>query len=344
MNPIDLKYCGIMSMRLERYEVKERSPYRANMRCPICGDSEKSKVKARGWILDKKNQAFYYCHNCGASMTLGYFIKQVAPTVYDEYVIDSRLERDTLRRQVDKIKTGLDTLRMSKPKFKTKESPLHRIKKISSMKDSHPAKQYITKRQIPTDKHYLLYYAPKFNSWVNSVVKDKLSSDYDEPRLITPFIDEHGNLFGFAGRSFDPNANLRYITIMLDEDMPKMFGMNTVDFNKPYFVVEGQFDSMFLDNCVAMAGADGNSRGLKNLGNATYVFDNEPRNKEIVARMEKVANRGDKVVIWPQKLPGKDINDLVLAGLSPKIVSDILVANTYQGLDAKLALTIWKRC
>ncbi|PHS22183.1 MAG: DNA primase [Robiginitomaculum sp.] len=279
-------------------------------------------------------------------MPLGKFIREISPALADEYIIDIALERKSFRKQIKLLKpeTALDTLVRKKPKFMKKEGPLSRIKKISTLKETHPAKQYVVNRQIPTDKHFLLYYAPKFNSWVNSILPDKLNSNFDEPRLITPFIDSNGEMFGFAGRSFDPKAMLRYITIMIEDDMPKIFGLNTIDFAKPYFVVEGQIDSLFLSNALAMAGAEGNTTALQNVENATFVFDNENRNKEIIQRMEKVINRGNKIVIWPQKLLDNDINNMIVSGISSKEVETLLEDNTYSGLDAKLALSLWKRC
>lgn len=341
MNHIDLKYSGILSTRLDRFSVKSHNPYKANMRCPICGDSQKSKSKARGWILEKDNRAIYYCHNCSASTSLGNLIKSVEPNLYNDYIADSVLEKKLFQRE-EPVKP-LDKLVNKQPKFRKDNSPLLRIKKVSSLPYNHPVKRYVEDRKIPTSQHYKLYYAPKFNKWVNSIIPNKLSTKYDEPRLITPFIDKKGILFGFAGRSFDPKAELRYITIMIDEDRHKIFGLDSVDFDRKYYVTEGQFDSMFLDNALAMAGADGNSSGLMNTENAVYAFDNEPRNKEIVARMEKVLERGQKVVIWPPNLEQKDINDMVLAGIKPVDIELIMDNNTYEGLDGKLALMIWKR-
>lgn len=349
MDPIDLKYSSFLSSRLERFSVKQHQPYRANFRCPICGDSQKSVTKTRGWILEKDNSAIYYCHNCGASMALGRFLETMYPSMYNEYVTDKVMEKKTLRRLEPKAKeekiANLDTLLQSRPKFTKKGSPLLKIKKVSSLAVGHPVRKYVEKRKIPIKQHHRLYYAPKFNKWVNSMLPGKLSDKYDEPRLVTPFINKNGELFGFAGRSFDPNANLRYITIMLDEDESKIFGLDQVDFNKKYFVTEGQIDSLFLSNAVAMAGADGNTHGLRNIENAVYVFDNEPRNKEIVDRMQKVVDKGCSIVIWSDKLQkyGKDINDIVVGGISPIDVELMLDNNTYSGLEAKLALTIWKR-
>ena len=331
-----MKYAGILSTRLDRFAIKSYSPYKANLRCPICGDSQKSKVKARGWILDKDNKAFYYCHNCGVSLKFDRFLQTIDPSLYNEYVIDSKIERDLLNPKPIK---PLDKLTMKKPAFQKGKSPLLKIKKVSSLKQNHPVKKYLQKRQIPTNVHYKLYYASKFNDWVNSIIPNKLSSK-DEPRLVLPFIDEKGNMFGFTGRAFDPNS-LRYLTIMIDEDKPKIFGLNEIDFHKQYYVVEGPIDSLFIRNAVAMAGADGNSKGLENIENAVYVFDNEPRNGEIVKRMERVLERGNKVVIWPESIIDKDINDMFVSGLDPQAIID---SNIYSGLEGKLKLSYWRKC
>ena len=346
MNATDLKYAGILSTRLERFSVKEHSPYRANCRCPICGDSQKSKLKARGWILEKDNSAIYYCHNCGASHGMRNFLKIVDHNLYNEYVIDTALDKKARRElfQPKQEVKPLDTLTMKAPNFKKKGSPLLKIKKVSSLNYDHKAKLYVQKRQIPASEQYKLYYAPKFNEWVNSIIPGKLPKlENDSPRLVMPFIDKEGNLFGFNARAF-ANNELRYITIMIDEDMPKIFGLDTVNFDKKYYVIEGPIDSLFVDNSVAMAGADGNASGLENTENAVFVFDNEPRNKEIVSRMERCLNKGYKICIWPEKVLDKDINDVILSGASPADVKRMIDDNTYRGLEGKLHLSYWKKC
>jgi hypothetical protein len=212
------------------------------------------------------------------------------------------------------------------------------------LKGGHPAKTYIENRQIPANQHYKLYYAPKFNEWVNSIIPGKLpEQERDAPRLILPFIDDKGNLFGFQGRAFD-KYSLRYITIMIDPTMPKIFGLDTIDFERKYYVVEGPIDSLFLDNAVAMAGADGSGAGLSHIENAIMVFDNEPRNKEICSRMEKCLDKGYKVCIWPTNVVDKDINDMILSNINNADVQLIIDQNTYSGLQGKLKLTYWRKC
>jgi alkyl sulfatase BDS1-like metallo-beta-lactamase superfamily hydrolase len=80
--------------------------------------------------------------------------------------------------------------------------------------------------------------------------------------------------------------------------------------------------------------------GALGWSNYIYVFDNEPRNREIVNRIEKTINRGDKVIIWPTSIEQKDINDMVLAGLN---VMDVLKSSTYTDLEAKIKFNNWKK-
>ena len=338
MNPIDLKYVGMLSVRLDRYKVKRPNPYEANMRCPICGDSKVSKTKARGNIYERDNSAVYHCFNCGLHVGLEKFLKIYDISLYNNYVIDRKLE---WKSNLPKTKTKtIDDIIPKRPVFDKKGKPLSKLKRVPTLSSDHPVKKYVESRRIPSDQHYRLYYAPKFNQWVNSIIPDKLNEKRDEPRLVLPFIDSSGELYGFAGRSFDKKTTLRYITIMLD-DRPKIFGLDKVDFNKQYVVVEGGLDSLFLPNSVAMAGASIRHDGLENVDeNAVFAFDNEPRNHEIIGQMRHVIDAGKSIVIWPQNLHEKDINDMVLAGHKPM---HIINKNIYSGLDAKLALAIWRR-
>jgi hypothetical protein len=332
---VDLQYTMLLSSRLDKFKVKSTNPYKINFRCPICGDSQKSRVKARGWLLEKNNSFHFYCHNCYASKTFKGFLKEVDNLAYNDYVAEKYLNKAK-----EEKKQPLDEMKSSKPEFKKYVNPLKTIKKISQLAFDHPVKQYIDKRKIPTSQHYRMYYAPKFMTWVNTIIPNKFPKfEKDHPRLIIPFIDGEGRVFGVSARGFDPNG-LRYITIMFEE-RSKVFGLDKVDFDKKYFVVEGAIDSMFLSNAVAMAGADGNVSGLKNLENAIFVFDSEPRNKEIHKRMEKIIREGYSICIWPSNSPAKDINEMYLSGVQD--IESIILNNTYKGLEANLRLMSWRK-
>lgn len=329
----DLHYAQMLSGRLENFRIRSTNPYKINFRCPICGDSQKSRSKSRGWLLEKDNNFFYYCHNCGESQTFQYFMKGIDNLLYNDYVAEKFIKKDTKKEEPD-FKTVNTADRLSTTKKSIKD-----LKKVSQLNHDHPLKRYIQQRKIPAHQHYRLYFAKKFKTWINGIIPNKFENiDKDEPRLVIPFFDEKGNMFGVSARGFNPNG-IRYITIMF-EDRPKIFGLDKVDFKKQFYIVEGAIDSMFLNNSVAMAGAEGNTNGL-NMDNAVFVFDAEPRNKEIHKRMEKVIEQGHKIVIWPNDLPGKDINEMILNGINN--IEDILNNNIHKGLEAKLQLAKWRK-
>ena len=341
MNLVDLKYCGILSTRLDKYKVKQSSPYRANFRCPICGDSKKSRTLSRGWFIEKGQTAMFHCFNCGQSHPLWRFLKLTDFVLYNDYIIDSKFENIIHK---EPKQTPLDALILPTPSFKKAGSPLLLIKKISQLDADHPARRYVDKRKIPVNAHHRIYYAPKFNAYVNSLIPNKLSKTVlDKPRLILPFIDTDGDVFGFQGRAFDKNS-IRYITIMLNENKPKIFGLSQIDFTAKYYVLEGPIDSLFLSNAIAMAGADVSSSSLENTNNAVFVFDNEPRNIDIVNRMTSLIDRGYNVCVWPKNmLKTKDINDMILAGYSSASIEATINDNTYTGLAGRLAIAEWRK-
>jgi hypothetical protein len=338
-NYIDVKYLNLLSSQLGQFKRKNDNLW--NFRCPYCGDSQKDKTKARGYVFQKEGDLIYKCHNCGTGSSLPNLVKHVNPEMYKEYSLEkfgARAHKHTPKQQSSGYKK-VDIRRLRKPRY-IKDSPLSKIKKISQLQWDHPAKRYVQNRKIPPMLHGELFYAPKFYAWVNECVPDKFPViSKDEPRLIIPFIDEHSKLIGFQGRAFG-KSNLKYITIMLDEDAPKIYGLNRIDHRKPIIIVEGPIDSMFLDNAIAMAGADSARFTEKN---AVYCWDNEPRSKEIVRRLDKAIDEGKKVVIYPNNIIFKDINDMVLGGMDPAEIQAIISSNTYEGLTAKAKLSEWKK-
>lgn len=340
MDWIDQKYIGLIGIRLERF-AKRGNSY--NFRCPLCGDSQKNKYKTRGYIVEKATSALFYCHNCGASMRFGKFLEHIDSNLAADYNKE-RFEERYAKAPVVEQKPDISKVQI--PRFLRGDSPLKQIKKISQLVHDHPAKKYVSRRQIPTKMHHKLFYAPKFKTWVNTIIPDKFDTTTDEPRLIIPFLTKEGECYGFQGRSFDKNALLRYITIMIDPNKPKVFGLDTVDTSKTFYILEGPIDSMFIENSIAMAGADVSSifkSGGNVKDNAVFVYDNEPRNSQIVGRMEQAIQDGYKVCIWPSSIEQKDVNDMVLAGRKPADVQLIIDVNTYSNLSALAHLSLWSK-
>jgi len=322
MDLVDSKYVGLVSSRLQKFKRVKADLY--NFRCPICGDSQKNKNKTRGYIYSVKNNTNFKCHNCGASMSLNNFIKELDPMLHKQYTMDKFKEGHTGKNFV-----------VEQPKFEFVKPIFKRNLNLPKASEIPIASEYLTKRKLNPEK---FYFADKFKEWTNTqkVMFDTIGGD--ECRIIIPMYNENKNLIGFQGRSLDPNP-VKYITVMLDEDAPKIYGLDQVDSSKPIYIVEGPFDSTFIQNAVAMCGSDVNI-GSFGWSNYIYAFDNEPRNREIVNRISKTIDRGDKVVIWPTSIVQKDINDIVLAGLN---VMDLLKSNIYSGLEAKIKFNNWKK-
>jgi len=329
---IDLKFINTLSFRLNKF--KRKNDYLFNFRCPHCGDSKKNKSKARAFFYRVKNDMFFKCHNCGMGQNLANFIKFIDTKLYDEYILE-RYKSST----PSSPKPIFDLIK--KPVFK-EVNFIEELTSIADLSDKHPAKKYIIKRKIPEKFFDILLFAPEFMSLVNSVKPNTFpNTNGEHPRLIIPFYDTTGNLFAFQGRAFG-SEQPKYLTIKLDETKEKIYGLERINFQKHIYVTEGPLDSLFIDNCLAAAGAD---LILKvNPSEVTYIFDNEPRNKEIVKRMYKIIEKNYNLFIWPDEIQSKDVNDLILSGKTILEVQTIISNNTHTSLSALTKLNTWKKC
>lgn len=343
MQWIDQKYIGALAPRLSMFAKKDTDVW--NMRCPICGDSRKSKTKARGYILGKNGSYMYTCHNCNISMPFSKFLETVDPAAYQDYVRERYIERANTHNTERIVQPQPDIGKFITPKF-IKYTALKDLKKISQLAIDHPARKYVVNRQIPTKYHSKLFYVPKFKAWTNTLKPDKFDlTKKDEPRLVIPFVDQQGNLIGYQGRAFF-DVEPRYITIILNEDKPRVYGLEAVNLHERVYITEGPIDSMFLHNCLAMGGAHLDKTALQiglKPSNTTIVYDNEPRNKDIVNAIEKVVDLGYDVCIWPEEMECKDVNDMVKSGMTPEQIQKVIDQHTYRDLLAKMKLTQWKK-
>ena len=322
MDIIDSKYIGLISSRLPKF--KRVKPDLFNFRCPICGDSQKHKNKARGYIYSLKADMNFKCHNCGASTTFNNFLKTVDPTLHKQYVMEKFKERNVGKGSV-----------IPEPKFEFKKPVFRKKLDLPKAIEVPIAKEYLEKRKLDPSK---FYFAHKFKEWANTQKQTFDTIGRDESRIIIPLHDTEKNLIGFQGRSLGPNS-VKYITVMINEDAPKIYGLDKIDNEKPIYIIEGPFDATLVENAIAMCGADVDI-GSFGWSDYIYVYDNEPRNREIVNRISKTIDRGDKVIIWPTSLEEKDVNDMILGGHK---VMGMLKSNTYSGLKAKIKFNNWKK-
>jgi len=322
MDIIDSKYIGLVSSRLQKF--KRVKPNLFNFRCPICGDSQKHKNKARGYIYPLKADMNFKCHNCGASTTFNNFLKTIDPTLHKQYVMEKFKERNVGRGSI-----------IPEPEFNFKKPVFKKKLDLPKASEVKIAKEYLEKRKLDPSKFYFAY---KFKEWTNTQKQTFDTIGRDESRIIIPMYDEDKILIGFQGRSLGPNS-VKYITVMINEDAPKIYGLDKVDNEKPIYIIEGPFDATLVQNAVAMCGSDLDIRSF-GWSDYIYVYDNEPRNREIVNRIAKTIDGGNKVVIWPTSIVEKDINDMVLGGHN---IMSVLESNTYSGLQAKVKFNNWKK-
>jgi transcription elongation factor Elf1 len=322
MDITDDKYINLLSSRLEKFKKIKINLY--NFRCPLCGDSQKNKNKTRAYLYSVKNNTNFKCHNCGASLSFNNFLKQLDPTLYKQFSLEKFKQGFTGKNFV-----------VEEPKFDFKKPIFRKKIDLPKASENEISKKYLESRLLDSNQ---FYFAEKFKQWTNTQKQTFDIIRKDESRIIIPLYDFEGSLIGFQGRALG-FSNVKYITVMLNEDSPKIYGLNNLNLNEEVYVTEGPFDSTFVENSIALCGADGN---LKSLGIRDYVwiYDNEPRNIDIVRRIEKCINNGEKVIIWPSTIKQKDINDMVISGHS---IMNVLKLNTYKGLEAKVKFIEWKR-
>jgi hypothetical protein len=275
-------------------------------------------------------------------MRFAKFLFQIDPILHKEYVFEKLAEQGGVRHIDQQSK------QVKAPQVFTKPGILKTLVKVSQLDPSHPAKQYIQHRAIPSRMHYKLFYAPRFKKWSHSVRPDKyLDFAHDEPRLIIPFFDRDKSLIGYQGRSFQKDDPLKYITILLDESKPKIFGLDDLDTAEIIYMFEGPIDAMFIPNSLASCGGKIENE-IKTCtyidkSNIVIVYDNEPRSHDTIKKIASAIENKYKVCIWPDGLECKDINDMIMCGMSPESIRQIIDENTYSDLQAKMRLATWRK-
>ena len=329
---IDVKYINLCSSVLERFKQKTTNLW--NFRCPICGDSKKSKTKCRGFVYEKRNKYFYKCHNCNYGTSFNRFLEKISPALHKNYITEQYKEDAWRKKDEPKSIPEFNFV----PEF---NYVLQGMDSISSLTTDHPARNYLKNRLIPERYFRDLYLCKEFKKWTNSIIPNKFSSlEYDAPRLVIPFFDCKHNIIGYQGRSFNPKEQAKYITIKMEGVENLIYGEERVNINKKQYCVEGPLDSLFLPNCLAIAGL--NFKGIK-LSNV-IVLDNERRNVQIVDALKKVITNGYSVCIWPDSVNEKDINEMIIGGKTTDDIVKIIDDNTFSDLQANFQLSQWKRC
>jgi hypothetical protein len=336
MSWIIQKYIQIAGLNLRNFKRQDAGIYRSS--CPFCGDSSRDKTKARFYFLESTKGWRCYCHHCQWSGSFDKFLKKQDPNLYNEYRMEMFRERGLTKVQ------PLPELR-TKTTFRTEPKKSSFLDKFTSAVEESPALEYIQKRKVPERQWRRLRYIDDIRSLTEIIPKYKGKIPHKSSRLMMPCYDLSGKLIGMICRALDPRESLRYLTLAMDDETV-VFGMDVVDLKKTVRVTEGPIDSLFLSNALAVSGTAMGKIGQVLPGidksKLLLILDNQPRNREVLKVYEKVIGEGYKTFIPPKTFPGKDLNDCVLNGLTLEELDDMIVANSFTGLQAKLRLSEWR--
>lgn len=320
------------SQRLDRFKQRGNDTY--NFRCPFCGDSEYSETKARGYFYWKDGHHSFKCHNCGKGMSLSNFIKQLFPEIYNAYLYE-QYTPSPQTKTTENTRKKLLKLADSSEFYNLSQS-------ISSLSSRHPARVYLEQRKIPS----------KFFNFLRWAEDTKAIGEYfgkelwNEERIIIPYLDIKRNLIGCSLRSITDGPT-KYISLV---PSGSIFGIDRLKLSgkSDIYVTEGEFDSLFLENAIALGGV---TKGLESLlqtipfpDRLVFILDNQPRNKEVVSIYHRLASdyRQFRVFVWPSDISSKDINELVKQ--EPDIdLKEFVQLNTCRGLILKAKIANWSK-
>jgi transcription elongation factor Elf1 len=338
---IESKYIRLISSRLRNF--KQKKDYLWNFSCPICGDSKKNLSKARGYVFQKGTNLFFNCHNCGVGTNLGNLIKQVDPSLHKEYVLERYKSGESGFSNFKSPSFDIPAPRFDKV---AKEKHFEHAEWVSKLPSGHFCLVYCTNRRFLSIMVDTLLFTPNYKKFCDALVPNHGKEITADARLVIPFYDKYNTLIGVSGRALEnSDYKLRYVTLRTNESQDKLiYGMDKVNTNELVKIVEGPLDSMFLTNCVGSGdSALIQTAKLIDAENKVLIFDNEPRNKEIVKLMDDAIKLGYNVVIWPDTMEQKDINEMVMAGFSPDEIERIISSNTFTGLRAQMKFISWKK-
>jgi len=337
----DSKYIKLVSSRLRNF--KQKDAYLWNFSCPICGDSQKNKLKARGYVFKKGNDLFYRCHNCGIGTSLANLLKNLDTALHSEYVLERYKTGESGVKNYSNVAISVPS-----PKFGRlqKSKVFEHAEWINKLSPEHFCLIYATKRLIPTQFYDKLLFTSHYKQFITSLVPNHGKQLLDDARLVIPFYNVYNELIAVSGRALETSdKTLRYVTIRVKESDDKLiYGLDRVDLNKPVKIVEGPIDSMFLSNCVASGDAN-LTLVAKDIDCAKkiLIFDNEPRNKEIVKMMQDAIKSGHNIVIWPDIIKAKDINEMIVSGISVDEIESIISTNSFTDIKAQMRFVSWKK-
>lgn len=341
---IDVKYLNQIATKLPLF--KKKGQYLWNCRCPVCGDSQTKKNKARGFFYRRSNDLYYKCHNCDASLHFGTLLKDVDSNLYREYRLERYAGGENRKAHANPEKDLKASFDFSSAEgyFPARTLLDELLDRVDNLPADHEVRVFCDSRKIPRAQLSRLYYIDDMRKigQISPKMRDKIKTA--EPRLVIPFKAGDGRLLGMTCRALR-GEELRYIMVKIDEDAPQIFGLDEANPLTTVYVTEGPIDSLFLPNAIAVGGTGFGKLDQLNVDKRrlSVVIDNQPRNREVVAIYKKVIDQGYRVFFWPASTAAKDINDLAMEGMTQQQMTELIDNHSHTGLQAMVEFNNWKK-
>lgn len=351
--------------KFENYDVK-RKPYNIRCRCHICGDSRTDRRQARLNAYYYKDALRLNCYNCGYQSSAIYYLRNFHPYEYGIYSDNKReewlrsmkreheasnlpkslsLEDQLLGIQTHQEEVKDDLITEIEPSGPIYPTSLPYCMRLDEIDEDHAIVKYVKDRMIPRNKWHRLFFTTKFIELANYASPGMYPRVYPEPRLVIPIYNVDGGIESFQGRALSDKARDKYITVKFDESATKIYGLDTVDPNSTAYFLEGQIDSLFIDNGMAITGGAISTHDLNTVysGDRAFIMDDESRHPDTIQRIEKLLASGEKIVLFDKvNWKGKDINQYIQNGISVKDINKYIRENTIGGVVAQSRFIDWK--
>lgn len=341
----DVAFIRILGTQLEGFTSNGATTY--NFRCPICGDSQKSKSKKRGYIYEDSGRYYFKCWNCNESLSFKNFLKRVSPPLYSDYVKEtlagSNVPTHPTREVMDvKVDAASEFKRRLHDKI---------LEVCEPATGDHDGYRYLLGRGLSDNQMRDLYFVDNINK-ITKQIEKYASRDYSDNlcAVVLPFRDVGGAITHIQLRILNGGENFRYLTLTLDESKPKFFGLDRADFKQTVYITEGGFDSLFVRNGISVnhgALTSCVSEIKKHTSNFVLVYDMDYlTNLQINRDLVKAIECDYRVVVYDRATLNrtvkgkqvKDLNDLSNSGMDD--VTAYLQKRTFRSIQAKVELSL----
>lgn len=330
-------FANRLGIYLRQFKQKKPRLWEFSHSCEKAGRGE--RYKSRAYIYQPKDNAplNVFCHHCGLSVSLGNFLKEVNPSLYNEYRTSSYKEDP--RPEVPLSPKPL----AEEPSV---SANLNGLIPVPSLPKSSSVLKFLANRRIPQNRYKLLYVAKHFYPWAAFYKKEFRRIPDTSPRLVLPYYTADNKVIGFTARTFSPSIEPRYIHLRIDQNEEFIYGRERLDLSKTIYVTEGHIDSLFLDNAIAVGGANYGKEFIQtNKEKIVIIPDSDwKRNPQVAQQLKKVIDDGFAVTFLPDTIKGKDLNDIVKNGMDQEDLKSLIDSNVSVGMKAQLDFSLLKKC